>query len=266
MPRSRSWPSPFEIAEPDLRPLHRALTKCGVPAERSSHVAEQLSRPPLSFGQSATDDPAIFAGMEIQLGTGAEPGSPTLIPREFDPDVAARVLHLSEGHPEPDAKWKTLSRAERKRATRLWDWIGRDHGLSVVPKGRPPVIDAALVLYCIRFLCEASGRPQFEFSRPNNGGAPSGPMWQALIEALPSAQRFLAIRYGTLAISRDQIGDHAEAIVEIVTLSRSRRFKKLSQLLGLGAKSDDVAAKPAQFRALFYYARKSSPKRRMGRR
>jgi len=262
----RSWLSPFEIEQPDLQPLRRALANCGASAERISHVAEQLSRPPLSFGQSATDDPAIFAGMEIQLGTGAELESPTLKPREFHPDVAARVLRLSEGHPEPDAKWKMLSRAERKRARLRWDWIGEAHGLSVVPKGRPPVIDAALVLYCIRFLCEASGRPQFKFSRPNNGGAPSGPMCQALIEALPIAQRFLAIRYGTLAISRDQIGDHAEAIVEIATLSRPRRFKKLSRLLGLGRKSDDVAAKPAQFRAVFYYARKSSLKRRMGRR
>ena len=255
-------PSLFESAEPDLGPLHRALAECGVAAERISHVAERLSRPPLSFGQSATGDPSIFLGKEIQIGTGEEKGRLALKPRELDRDVAALLLRLNEGHPVPDAKWKTLSRAERKRAKRLWDWTGEAHGLSVAPQGRPPAIDPALVFYCIRVLCEASGLPQMEFSRPPSGGRPSGPMWRALIEALPIAQEFLALRFGTPAISRSEISDHAEAIAEIATLTRSEHFKKYCQQFGLGVGSDDVAANPATGRAAVYYARKSRPKRR----
>jgi hypothetical protein len=278
----RSRPSPFEVAEPDLRPLSQALAKCGIATDRILYVAKQLSRPPVSLGQSVIHDPGILPGMEIaicselekgewtssiQVRPVAEIGSPPLNPREFDPDVAARLLRLDEGHPDPDAKWKKLSPAERKRARRLWDWTGKAHGLSVAPQGRPPVIDPALVLYCIRFLCEESGRSKFNFSRPTDGGPPGGPMWRALIEALPIAQQFLAIRYGTPAISHRQIGAHAEAIAEVAKLIRTKHFEKWCRLIGAcGSSSADVAANPAVCRAAVYYARKSRSHKRRGRR
>jgi hypothetical protein len=177
--------------------------------------------------------------------------------------MAARLLSVEENRPDPDATWKSLSRAGRKRARRLCDWLARDHGLSATPQGRRPLIDAALVLYCIRVLCEASGRPRFKFSRPPAEGLFGGPMWRALNEALPLAQQFLAVRFGTPAIPRNKIDHHAEAIAGIAKLTRSRRFEKWCRRLGLGPRADDVATNAATFRLAIAYARKSgSPSRR----
>jgi hypothetical protein len=223
----------FEIAVPDLGPLHRALAECGIDGAEIPEVARRLIRPPLTL----RPDPTRLRG--------------------FDGDIAARLLRLDENCPDPQAKWKALSRAERKQAKRLWDWLGRDHGLSATPKGRPPKIDAVLVLYCIQSLCEATRQPHFKFSRPAGGGAPGGPMWRALNEALPIAQQFLALRFWTPIPNCD-----AEAIAEIAKLTRSKRFEKWCQRLWLGAKSDDVACSAAVFRLAVTYARKSRPRRR----
>jgi hypothetical protein len=242
----RSWPSPFEIAQPDLQPLHQALAKCGVAPEQISQIAKQLSRPPLSFGQTATDHPVTFPGMKNQLETAPKTEVLELKPREFDPDIAARMLHFNEGNLKPEAKWTKISRAERKRAKRLWDWTGQARGLGPTQQGRPPVIDSALVLYCACILCDASGR------RPSRDleGRPGGPTWRALIEALPLAQSFLAGRFGTPAITRHHIEHHAETIFAILAVVRSKYFK-------LVPSSDSVAASPAMFRLAIAHARKS---------
>ena len=218
--------------------LYRALGKCPVGSDQISQVAQRLVRPPLSLRPVFNE------------------------PLHFDRDGAARLLHLDEGRPDPEAKWKALSRAERKRAKRLWDWTGSNHGLSVTLQGRPPIIDAALVLYCIRVLCEASGLPEFKFSRPADGGALGGPMWQALIEALPIAQQFLARRYGTPVICRSKINDHAETIAGIVKLTRTKHFKDLCRELGLGSGCDDIAHKPSEFRLAIACTRKSRSRTR----
>jgi hypothetical protein len=123
-----------------------------------------------------------------------------------------------------------------------------------------PKFDAALVLYCARVLCEASGKDQLPFWRPTNGGKPDGPTWRALIEALSIAQRFLARRYGT-----HQIDAAAESIAEIVTLARSKGFAYWSQEFGLGFGSHDVANAPATFRAALMYARKKLRRARASR-
>jgi hypothetical protein len=196
-------------------------------------VVKSLSRPPLSIARSACDDPE--PGATIQLGHGKV--GKLSINRPFDRDVTARMLRVNEGRWDPEATWKGLSRAERKRAKLLWDWTGEPHGLSVPQQGRPPLIDAALVLYCTRVLCEAAGQKQFKFSRSITG-APTGPMWRALIEALPLAQRFLTLRYGgygmftigrisTKRAERRKIDPGAEAIAEIITVARSKPFEKL---------------------------------------
>jgi hypothetical protein len=39
-------------------------------------------------------------------------------------------------------------------------------------QSRPSKIDTALVLWCARVICEASGRSRFEFRRPKGGGPP----------------------------------------------------------------------------------------------
>jgi hypothetical protein len=270
-------PSPWDIVKPDLGPLHRALTECRVAPDQIPHVAIRLSRPPLSLGQlttndpapllfggSTTTDPAIFSDMEIQIGIEVEAGLVGMKPHEFDGDMAARMLRLSEGRPDPNITWKMLSRAERKRAKRLWDWVGRAHGLSVTPQGRPPVVDPALVLYCTRVLCEATGRHRFGFSRI--GGAFGGPMWRALIEALRLAQSFLAYRFtpapGRISTKeRDpRIDSHLEAIAEVVRATRSKRFSKFCQLQGgFELTSEGVARSPSMFRLAIAYTRHLRP-------
>jgi hypothetical protein len=81
-------------------------------------------------------------------------------------------------------------------------------------------------------------------------------MWRALIEALPIAQRFLARRYRTPALTLHQIDAAAESVAEIVNLARSKRFAHWRQEFGLGFGSHDVANAPATFRAAMMYARK----------
>jgi hypothetical protein len=112
------------------------------------------------------------------------------------------------------------------------------------------------VLYCARLLAEASGKDQFTFSRPPYGGKPDGPMWRALIEALPIAQLFLARRYQTPALTRDEIDAAAASIAEIVTVARFKEFADWSRKFGLGPGSHDVAASPASLRAVIMCARK----------
>jgi hypothetical protein len=253
-----SWPSITEITEPDLKPLHRALEKCGIGADKIPRVAQCLVRPTNSLGFSTSDVQAVD---EIQIGTGLEADFLTLKKRDNNRDMDARMLRLNEGRPDPNANWKALSRAERKRAVRLSDWTIKPHGLSVTPQGRPSVIDPAVVLYCSRILCEATGRVGFRFSRTSE--TPSGPMWRALIEALPLAQSFLANRFGHPAMARnttkklDRGKIHVEAIAEIVRVARSEPFMDLCRLIGLGPMSEDVARSPAMFRITIAYARKS---------
>jgi hypothetical protein len=254
--------SPFDIAPPDLEPLNQALAKCGIGAEDIAYVADRLSRPPLSFGQTARADPRMFSE-RFPGGTVIYPDSTTgtweAKPRKFDGDMAARMRRLKEGPPDKAATWKSLSRAERKAARRLWDWTGKAHGLSVTPQGRPPAIDPALVLYLIRVLCEASHQAEFRFSRtskvPGEPKVPGGPMWRALIEALPLAQNFLAIRFGAPASGRISTKGVGETIAEIARVTRSKSFKNLSQTLGLGTTADDVAGSSAYARAVINNAR-----------
>ena len=177
---------PWTDTHPDLRQLCRALNECGVAADQIPQTAQRLTRPPRLFGLSALHRSEMLSGAANQRGS--------------DGDAAARLLSLDKRRPDPGATWKALSYKERPPAKRLWDWFGKHHGLSSTQRGRPPALDAALVLYCARVLCEASGKDQFTFGRPTNGVKPDGPMWRALIEALPIAQLFLARRYRTPAV------------------------------------------------------------------
>jgi hypothetical protein len=40
----------FEISEPDLKPLHRALAECRIDPDQIPTVADRLARPPVSIG------------------------------------------------------------------------------------------------------------------------------------------------------------------------------------------------------------------------
>jgi hypothetical protein len=245
------------------RILSDRLADCGIDPDRIPSVVERLTRPSFSFAQTALDDPAIFS-QRFSGGAEIYPDTTTGVweakPREFDGDMAARTLRLNEGRPDPAATWKSLSRAERKAARRLWGWTAKPHGLSVTPQGRPPAIDPALVLYLIRVLCEATGKCEFEFLR--NSGRLGGPMLQALVVAFPLAQQFLAMRFGMPAIGRistkrsDRRGfGTVEAIAEIARVTRSKSFKDLCETLRLGTTADDVAWSPAYARRVIAIAR-----------
>jgi hypothetical protein len=234
---------------PDLRALNHALAACGIAADHIPGVAERLTRLCLSFAQSAS------AGGGVEIYPDPITGTWEATPPGFDPGVAARMLQLHDGRLDPKQEWKPSS-AEWRRARRLFDWTRKAHGLRVTPQqGRRLQSDTALVLYCIRVLCEATGRPQFRFSRSeSNSGAPGGPMWRALIEALPLAQSFLAVLhppYGKLFDG--QI--YAESIAEIIRLTRSKRFDDWCRALHLECNAEDVASQPQVYRVLIAHTR-----------
>jgi len=205
----------------DVTALRDALEASGVSAELIPETIKRVTHPPLSLHISTSDDPFELA---------------------FDRDDAARMLYLEERKPDPAVRWTMLSPAERKRAKRLWDWAVGPDGLNVVPQGRPPVVDTALVIYCTRVICEASGRPKFRTSRPPDGGAPGGPMWRALTEALPLAMSHFRRLRGEPAITSSDILRHAETILETVKVIGSKRFKDLCEKFGLGVSAADVAS------------------------
>jgi len=216
---------------PEFAALHRALAECGIDTEKIPRTAERLTNPPISFRVSSSDPPGTESAIRSSVG--------------FDPDMAARTLRLHEGKPDPEANWKNLTRSERKRAKRLWNSMLGPDELNVTPQGRPSKIDPALILYFTRVLCEASGKARFEFRRPKGGGAPGGPMWRALIEALPP-----------------ELKEHAETIAEIVTVTRSPKFVKWCRKFGLKRASSDVAEHPMTFRGAISLARRSHPPKR----
>jgi hypothetical protein len=222
---------PPELDHANIPPdLYRALAECGIATERIPPTAARLTNPPISFHLSSRDLPGTASAIRSVVG--------------FDRDQAARMLRLNEGKPDPEANWADLTRSERKRAKRLWNWALEPDDLGVVPKGRRPKVDSAFVLYCARLLCEASGKVQFNFRRPMGGGAPGGPMWRALLEVLP------------------EFKEHAESIAEIVTVTRSRKFSESCRKFDLKPASSDVADHPAAFRAAISLARRSRPLKR----
>jgi hypothetical protein len=230
----------FDDIPPELQPLYRALAECGIAANQIAQTVERLIPPPLSFHISASDNDATKLA--------------TLV---FDGDVAARMLRLNEGHPDSEAKWKTLTRSERKQAKRLIDFALGPDNLGVTPQGRPSKTDAAIVVYCVRVLREACGVSRFEFSRPPDGGAPRGPMWRALMAALPVVELSLARMVGAPAPTPSEITGRAETVAEIVKAARSAKFAEWCQHFGLGPSSNDVAGQPATFRYAMSLARRA---------
>jgi hypothetical protein len=210
--------------------LHRALAECGIDTEKIPSAVERLTNPPKSFLISSWDPPGTESAIRSVVG--------------FDPDMAARTLRLNEGKPDPEARWANLTRSERKRAERLWNSMVGPDELDVIPRGRPSKIDSALVLYCARVLSEASGKA-FKFRRPMGGGTPGGPMWRALVEALPP-----------------EFKKHTESIADVLTAARKPKFVGWSRKFALGPTSTDVGEKPAMFRVAILLARRSRPLKR----
>jgi hypothetical protein len=240
----------FEIVDipPDQQPLFRALAECGVANRLILQTVVRLIEPSEALHIPASDRTEL-ANSVIK----------TIV--HFDGDMAAHMLRTEEGRPDPKATWKALTRAERKRARRIWDWA-LDPSLDTAPQGRPPKIDSTLVLYCARVLCEACGRSRFKFSRSWGDGIPGGPMWRALMAALPLAECFLARIDGAIALAPREIGSHVETIVEIVKVARSKQFEKCCRQLGLGTGANDVAEHPATFRRALMLVRAPRPRTR----
>jgi hypothetical protein len=234
------------VSPDELGPLFRALTECGrrYCRIRNPRVLAQaigrLTEPPKSL-QMPTPGRTELAN---SLLTAVVP---------CDGDTAAYMLRLDEEMLDSDAKWSALSRAERKRAKRLWCWA-LDTSLDISPQGRPHKIDPALVLYCARVIAEGCGKPHLTISRSYEGSPPRGPMWRALIAALPLAQTFLAS--GCMQVHGAQEARvHAETIADILKTARSERFKARCQDLGLSTSANDVADRPGSFRYALARAR-----------
>ena len=236
-----------DVSPEEIRPLFRALTECGrrYCHIRNSRVLAQtigrLSEPPASLH--------IPTSGRTELANSA---LKALVP--FDGDMAARMLRLDDREPDPDATWRALSRSERKRAKRMWTWA-MDAGFGATPQGRPPKIDAALVAYCSRVVAEGCGQSRFQFSRPPDGGTPRGPMWRALMAALPLAGAFLG-RVDSAPVSQLwNYGNRAEAVADILLVGRSNEFQMSCRQLGIGETANDVAEHPAKFRLAIARAR-----------
>jgi hypothetical protein len=187
--------------------------------------------------------------------------------RGFDEDTATRLLRISDGKPDPKARWSGLSSAERLRAKRAWNALSRTRTELKRPKrpptsmgtsrsGRPPVIDSALVLYCMRVLCEANAKTDFPLSRDVVKGQYGGPMWRALLAVLPQMQSYVALRSNLTAIDQRTIARHTEAIAGDVKFAKSKSFRDWCGKLGLGAAAEDVANNADTFRVVFAIARK----------
>jgi hypothetical protein len=244
----------FEIVEvePELEPLFRALLECDIQSHRVlANTLQRLSAPPKSLYLPQPDRIALMNQVIESIG--------------FDQDMAARTLRLHEGSPNPEAAWKGLTRVERKRAKRLWEWV-LDARFEAAPQGRPADIDGALIVYCARIIAEACQTAMFKFSRPPGGGTPHGPMWQALMAALPLAKSSLIRADGAPAPSPLEISDHAEAVASVVTTMRSPEFQACCRELGIGTTADNVAEQPGSFRYALTLARAQRrelrPKRR----
>jgi hypothetical protein len=234
----------FEIEiPPEQQSLFRALTECGLGICPALQAFVRLTEPPESLHQPAADRINLMNSL-IEATV------------DFDRGMAARMLRLGEIGPKPNATWKELTPAERKRAKRGRAWA-LDAGLESTPQGRPSVIDSALVLYCSRVIAESCEQPRFHFSRRTGGGPPKGPMWRTLMIALPLAETYLARIDGTIAPRPREIVAHAETISDILTTAHSKDFREYCKIQQLGVASYDVAEHPATFRYAIAHARRT---------
>jgi hypothetical protein len=233
----------FEIVDipPSEQPLFDALSQLGIPNRRLIQAVVRLIKPPESLCVLPRERVETMNSILVSVNP-------------FDGDVAARMLALQEtGRPDPNATWKALTRTQRKRARLLWYWAS-DTGFGTARRGRPTEVDAALVLYSCHVIVEECGGAKFRFSRPATGGRPGGPMWRALIAALPLAESYLARIDGHNPPSL-KIEHHIETIAEIITASRTKQFAARCRELGFKENASDIAKHPDTYRHAVMIAR-----------
>jgi hypothetical protein len=215
------------MAVPDVKALRCALEESGVSAQRIPQTITRLMRPPLSLHFSASDD-------ADRLGL------------PFNPDEAARMFCSKA--------WKDLTRTERKRARRQWEWaVNESDSINVSSRGRPAVIDSAFVLWCARVLTEARGE-RLTFGRHWEGGRPRG--LEAFLIVLKQSRA--ALDRLTDRVTKNQTYDdprHLEAIAQLLKLERSsgkdqsaKTFAAKCTAFGLGPTANHIADDPQMFR------------------
>src|SRR5262249_19732279 len=110
--------------------------------------------------------------------------------------------------------WKDLTRNERNRVRRQWDWaVNKPDSIHISSQGRPAVIDAAFVVWCARVLTEARGK-RITFGRHWEGGRP-------FLIVLKESRAALDRRAGTVSKQRHDDLRHLEAVAQLLRLDRS---------------------------------------------
>jgi hypothetical protein len=148
-----------------------------------------------------------------------------------DHETLLDLFCLDEGKNRSKTSWRSLSPEERRRAKKLGKFVD---GEATHRKGRPITVDVPLILY-VAFTLEAMTCSTFGISRPDDSRAvrpPGGPMFRALMAAL------------ALHVER---APNPESVADIVQLTKTDRFQRLSERLGLARHAEAVANRPNEF-------------------
>jgi hypothetical protein len=221
--------------DPDLR---RAASDLGLSDDHARRLSQRLANMPMQWA------PSRFAvSLSDQKPKPPSAFAERIMKESFNEESAAWLLWTEETTGDMDRPWSDLSPDEKKRARRLWRSMFLLYPAQGAPnlKGRPPLIDHALILYIMLVLEEACGR-RFTISRqpatdhsPANGTL-AGPMWRALVAALRRA--------------RGESDRHLEAVARSVRKFRSKAFRDRCSLFRLPLDAQSVADYPADYRII----------------
>jgi hypothetical protein len=236
----------IEVVEmtPEEEALDAALADCGLTdPEQRDQVLCQLVEPPRS----------LYEKMEGRRGWSGGTGSHKKI--KPDGDTLANMLRLDQGKFDTRATWKSLSRADRMAANRLWDWFGDLSDTSSFPQGRPVNLDYAIVLYSAFVLREAVSRRKLGYSTSSDGKR-GGPFLRALMAALNAqladerCQQEALDRVGPLGTADTPPAPNPEAVRKLLMVANSREFIGWAGQFRLALTAAAVADHPAEFRYL----------------
>ena len=230
---------------PDEIALDDALTQCGIDDDRRCGIADRLVNLPYT----------LLDQMYYRRGLLVDPSE--CFRYRLDNDTLAQILALNETPNEAPAAWPDLERGEKARAKCLGEYFVSHKNTSAFPQGRPHAVDPAVVLYCAHTLMEATGKPSFPISRPNDEKAgprkPGGPMFRALMAALEihaMRERGISTLLGPIGREDCPPAPQAETVVTILRSMNSKKFTEWAATFGLALTGDSVACFPAAFRHL----------------
>jgi hypothetical protein len=220
--------------------IDRAISDLGLSDDHARRVSRRLSNMPTQWASSR-----FAVSLSDQKPEPPSALTEWMVKESFNEESAAWLLWTKERTGDMDRPWSDLSPDEKKRAQRLWRslFLIQPYPAQAAPnlKGRPPLIDHALILYIMLVLEEACGRrfsisrqPATDHSPPN--GILSGPMWRALMAALRHA--------------RGESDRHPEAVARAVRRLRSKAFRDHCSHFGLRLDAKSVADHPADYRII----------------